>query len=106
MKKSLGVSRSMCEWSAVTTMPWARSSLMTGLTSSAMSTKSPVVATRGSDGLEIHRVGHAHARRNFHAAVLDGLGAGDADLEDAARHRALVAERVLELVEGLLPGRR
>src|SRR5438105_6467902 len=44
-KKSRGDSRSMCECTAVTRRPWASRSWMTGFTSLAIRTKSPLVAT-------------------------------------------------------------
>src|SRR5262245_37261469 len=44
MKNSRGCSLSMWLWTAVTSMPFERSALITGLTSSAVSTKSPVIA--------------------------------------------------------------
>src|SRR5262249_1869804 len=56
MKNSLGVSRSMWEWSAVTSIPCAWSSRTTGLTSSATRTKSPVVATRSSTTAKLSAV--------------------------------------------------
>src|SRR5215510_15028369 len=44
MKISRGCSSSMWLWMAVTSMPFVRSALITGFTSSATSTKSPVIA--------------------------------------------------------------
>src|ERR1044071_264849 len=44
MKMRRGCSSSMWLWIAVTSMPPARNSLITGLTSSPVSTKSPVIA--------------------------------------------------------------
>src|SRR5262245_63228395 len=44
MKNSRGCSVSMWLWSAVTSMPFVRKDLITGLTSSPRRTKSPVIA--------------------------------------------------------------
>jgi hypothetical protein len=92
----------MWECRAVTWRPWAWSSRITGLTSSAIRTKSPVVATRGADHLEVHRVRHGLAGRHLDAALLNLGCPRNSDLQHASGHGALAAQDLLDLVERCL----
>src|SRR5215475_5154376 len=77
MKNSRGCSLSMWLWTAVTSMPFERSALITGLTSSAVSA--------AAGGLEADRRGHARGPggRKLRSALAHRVAARHAKLIDA-----------------------
>ena len=77
----------------------ARSARMTGFTSSAVSTKSPVIAALPPPvGWKLMAVGRPSARpAELHAAFADRIAARHAELVDAAVILALDADDLVEL---------
>ena len=98
MKNSLGCSPSMWLWIAVTSMSWARKARISGLTSSPVTRKSPVIAALPLpvDWKLIALAppsGPVHLQPHLH----DRVAARHAKLVDAAARRTLDADDLVEL---------
>jgi hypothetical protein len=86
MKIRRGCSVSMWLWIAVTSMPLDRKALITGFTSSAVSTKSPVMAALRAGRLEADAGRHAGraCRAELHSVLIDRIAARNPELINAA----------------------
>jgi len=83
---------------AVTSISLARNARISGLTSSPVTRKSPVIAAlAAAGGLEVDGVGAAHRSGDLEPHLHDGIAARDAELVHAAVGGALDADDFIEL---------